>query len=307
MEQTSPVDITMLPLPEVLSPQVSIALTRLPAGGLHLPTNLFVAGADSDSNPLCPSMSWLISHGPSNRNVLFDLGMRKDIQNHTPAVYKRLQTVIKPSVTEDVFESLSERGLNPLTDIDTVIFSHLHYDHTGDPSCLGPSTKFVVGPGALALIEGDVGYPQKENAHYDSRLLPRERCTELPPPDDRGFWQALGPFPDAHDYFGDSSLFIVNAPGHAEGHINLLVRTAINAWAFLAGDTAHDIRLLREGFAVAVYPDPEGCGVRCAHKDKAAAEIHIERVKKLGEYGNVEIILAHDSVWLAANQKRFGG
>lgn len=284
---------------------MTIGLVRLSAGGLHLPTNLFVAGADAKSNPLCPSMSWLLHHGPSKRKILFDLGMRKDIQNHTPAVYRRLQTLIKPVVEEDVFETLLKRGLNPITDIDTVIFSHLHYDHTGDPSQLGSNTQFIVGPGALDLLVGDSSYPRDANGAFDSRLIPRERCTELPHPDDHSFWQALGPFPAAHDYFGDSSLFIIDAPGHAEGHINLLVRTAADAWAFLAADTAHDVRLLREGFSVAVYTVPPGTELRCAHKDKVAAEKHMERVKRLAEYGNVEIILAHDHEWLEANRERY--
>lgn len=72
MEDRPPADnvTTMPPLAEGRSPQVNIDLTRLSAGGLYLPMNLFVAGAHPDTKPLCPSMSWLISHGPSKTNVL---------------------------------------------------------------------------------------------------------------------------------------------------------------------------------------------------------------------------------------------
>jgi hypothetical protein len=51
MEQTLAADIVELPLPKARESQLTIGLTRPSVGSLHLPTNLFVAGADPESNP----------------------------------------------------------------------------------------------------------------------------------------------------------------------------------------------------------------------------------------------------------------
>ena len=54
----------------------------------------------------------------------------------------------------------------------------------------------------------------------------------------------LGKF-DAYDYFGDGSVYILNVPGHAVGHISALVRTTPDTAIFMGGDVCHftgDIR-----------------------------------------------------------------
>ena len=46
----------------------------------------------------------------------------------------------------------------------------------------------------------------------------------------------------AHDYFGDGSFYILDAPGHAVGHINALARTHSSpkpGFIHLGGDSAH--------------------------------------------------------------------
>lgn len=51
----------------------------------------------------------------------------------------------------------------------------------------------------------------------------------------------------AHDYFGDGSFYILDAPGHAVGHICALVRTTSSpdTFVFLAGDAVHHAAELR--------------------------------------------------------------
>ncbi len=66
------------------------------------------------------------------------------------------------------------------------------------------------------------------------------------------FTESIGPFPRAYDYFGDGSLYLIDAAGHLPGHVNILARTnATGSWIYLAGDTAHDMRLLTGERAVA--------------------------------------------------------
>ncbi|KAF2404521.1 Metallo-hydrolase/oxidoreductase [Trichodelitschia bisporula] len=292
------------PLPAASPSQPTINLRRLPAGDIHLRAWLFVSGAPKNEINVCPSMSWLITHPPSGTRLIFDLGIPKDPTCYTPAIQKRITTVAKVEVREDVFDGLQRAGLDPATDIDTVIFSHLHYDHIGFPRGFGPRTKYVVGPGALGLITGPASYPADPNSHFDSNLLPRERTTELPPGTDGSFWSPLGPFPAARDWFGDGSVYVVNAPGHLPGHVNLLVRVEREKWVLLGGDSCHDVRILCGQCETSVYRDPETGVIRNAHIDKELAEEHLGRIRKLAD--EVEVVLAHDWEWARDNPTKYG-
>ena len=273
-----------------------------------MPSKLFITPNTTNATHfLVPDMCWLLQH-PSGKRVVFDLGMRKDIENFPPGVHKRLQEVIPCEVNQDVPDSLRSGGLDAQEDIDLVLFSHLHYDHVGDPSKFGPKTHFIVGPGAGKLIWSESAYPMDKNSHFDSKLLPRDRAKELPLPGEapEGYWKPLGPFPAAHDFFGDGSVFVVNAPGHLPGHMNLLVRErSSGGWIYLGGDTAHHIDLLNGNAEIATYTDEATGCLKCAHVDKEAAETHIKRVRRLRNEGGVEIILHHDLSWLEKNRDRF--
>jgi glyoxylase-like metal-dependent hydrolase (beta-lactamase superfamily II) len=110
-----------------------------------------------------------------------------------------------------------------------------------------------------------------------------------------GLLDRIFPFERAHDYFGDGSLYVIDAPGHIVGHINLLVRTDPKGnWALLAGDSAHDTRLLTAEKQVGHYHNAEGILV-CMHADVEKAKDHIRRITHLPE--NVQIWIAHDPLW----------
>lgn len=99
-------------------------------------------------------------------------------------------------------------------------------------------------------------------------------------------------------------MYIIDAPGHLLGHINVLARTnATGSWVYLAGDTAHDVRIITGEREVAVALQPDG-HVRCIHSDKAAAEEHIRRVRTLLDNPKVLVLLAHDRQWYEDNKDR---
>lgn len=80
-----------------------------------------------------PTVSFYIRH-PSGKEILFDCGSRKDYWNLAPAIYNHLKHVVPAmSIDKGVDEILGEGNVD-LKGINSIIWSHWHYDHTGDPS-----------------------------------------------------------------------------------------------------------------------------------------------------------------------------
>ncbi|KAF5350407.1 hypothetical protein D9758_012467 [Tetrapyrgos nigripes] len=106
------------------------------------------------------------------------------------------------------------------------------------------------------------------------------------------------------DYFGDGSMYLVDATGHMAGHINILARTSSDeSWIYLGSDTAHDVRLLTGEKEVGEVPDPNRPGVMvCAHIDKEVAIQHIRRVGSLMQMPGVHVLIAHDRKWYEENK-----
>lgn len=123
-------------------------------------------------------------------------------------------------------------------------------------------------------------------------------------------WKPLGPFPHTLDLVGDGSIYVVSAPGHLPGHINLLCRVSPTKWVYLGGDTFHDRGMLTGEKWITTYPDESGSGRTCCiHVDKEAAQRSLERVGELvkgaeGSGYQVETVVAHDVVWWRENQDR---
>ena len=160
-----------------------------------------------------------------------------------------------------------------------------------------PNATFILGPGSRSLL--DAGYPTTPSSDILSSAVPPDRTRILRPED---FPTAVGPFPRAHDFFGDGSLYIVSAAGHLAGHVNVLARTsATGAWICLGADTAHDVRLLTGEREIACMMGPDG-RMMCAHASKEEAVEHIARVGSLLKVPKVRVLLAHDWEWYEQNR-----
>lgn len=192
--------------------------------------------------------------------------------------------------------------------ISHILVSHIHFDHIGDPSLFpSPQTEFLIGGAAEPLLAPDKTYPMNPNSQY-SQAFPKDRTRYLHV--DAG-WHPIGPFPKALDFYGDGSLYIVDSPGHVEGHVNVLVRTSKGPsgdnWIFLAGDSAHFKELIT-GEASVSFNVTSGVFV-CAHAGKDQANVHIARIRELLSWnesgkGKVKVILAHDiDFWNEESEK----
>ncbi|PIA92707.1 hypothetical protein CB0940_03935 [Cercospora beticola] len=189
----------------------------------------------------CPSFSFLLEH-PSGKKLVWDLGIRHDYMNSAPTVASYIsKSGYNIQVQGHVADTLSDNGVD-LNDVEAVIWSHWHWDHVGDPSTFPKSTALVVGPGFQELLlpaaPTNPESPISESA-WDGREL-RELDFAKP-----GTIR-IGQFP-AIDYFGDGSVYLLNSPGHAVGHLCALVRTTVNpdTFIFLGGDICHYSGIMR--------------------------------------------------------------
>ncbi|KAF7527643.1 hypothetical protein PCG10_002607 [Penicillium crustosum] len=196
-----------------------------------------------------PSFSFLIHHPPSGSHVLFDLGLRKNWRTHlSPHLLKEiLAAPYDIHCTKDVADILAEHNISPDM-IDTVIFSHHHWDHVGDTTRFPSSTRIMTGPGYKAKYLP--GWPIDPAATETTSDLYADRELIEINFEDRSSSLNIHGY-QAYDYFGDGSFYLLNAPGHTTGHLNALVRTTSaspgsdDTFILLGADTAHHCSVLR--------------------------------------------------------------
>ncbi|KXX75589.1 N-acyl homoserine lactonase AttM [Madurella mycetomatis] len=312
----------------------TVQVHALSAGHFSLPEEQFVRPAAVGARKAVPSLCWLVQHtNPSTQvttRIVFDLGLRRDVDRYSEPIRRHVATRQPVTTDPDVIASLGAGGLTP-ADIDFVIYSHLvlkvHWDHVGDPQDF-PNSTFVVGHGSLDVLHGRSTSLRGGHSFFEADLLDPSRTIQLSEPKDTiaaeatctagltatyssanfiGPWRPLNELPSTLDVFQDGSLYIVDAPGHLPGHINLLARTGDDSWIYLAGDACHDRRIMRKEREIGEWLDDNG-RVCCIHADRAKAEETIQRIKHLEESG-VEVVFAHDVEWEndSKNRGRFFG
>ncbi|KAJ3068037.1 hypothetical protein HDU98_008794 [Podochytrium sp. JEL0797] len=179
--------------------------------------------------------------GGRKERIVFDLGIRKDTQNFSPATAFHLPHFLPhPTHSPDVVESLARGGLTP-SDIDTVILSHNHFDHCGNPFLFPESTKMIIGGFADAESEQKLSVERREEEEGDGEGVVKRFEWRKVLSEGGIEWEAVGAFERGWDYFGDGSFWLIDAPGHCVGHIAALARTTAcpPSYVLCAGDAAH--------------------------------------------------------------------
>ncbi|KIP02534.1 hypothetical protein PHLGIDRAFT_290838 [Phlebiopsis gigantea 11061_1 CR5-6] len=284
----------MIGLPPPETNQAYCEVSPLEAGLVEIPLEWVIDTAQPGERSELPALSFVLRRPGIDELFLFDLGIRKNWEQITPGYAERAKKLtFRISVPQDAVEALARGGTRP-ADVGTICISHAHFDHVGDPAAFDRAT-FVVGADTRGLLAQ--GYPHDPHASLPADLLPAARTRYLDPAD----WPPLGPFAHALDFHGDGSLYIVDAPGHLPGHVNVLARTSRDgAWVYLAGDSAHDRRLLTGEAGV-----PEHGVFGCAHRDKEKATEHLGKIRALMlAEPRMRVILAHDRPWWEENRDK---
>ncbi|KIW31721.1 uncharacterized protein PV07_03321 [Cladophialophora immunda] len=270
------------------------------------------------------TLAFLLEHPNSGKKILFDAGSRKDFWNFPPVVYGLLlEAAVGLKVEKNVSEILEEKGID-LRQINAVVWSHWHWDHSGDMSQFPASTEVVVGPGFKESFMP--GYPTNPKAMMlDSDFEGRE-VREISFSDDH-----IGPY-ESYDFWGDGSLFLLNVPGHAVGHIGALARTTPDTWVFLGGDVCHfngvfrpsiyqpmpaeipEEALVNSPFIppcpcsvfTSIHPDPEHARTKPFHSiatgkiaptitaDPATAQLSVQKMLEYDAHPNIFVCISHD-------------
>ncbi|KAL9601984.1 MAG: hypothetical protein Q9179_002700 [Wetmoreana sp. 5 TL-2023] len=209
-----------LSIPESLS-TVDVHIIDSTSRISGIPTETFMEPKVKGYNNIdCPAFSFLIEHPKSSERVLFDLGVRKDWENLSASISKRLKDRgWSVTVEKGVAAILKDNGVEPKS-ISAIIWSHFHWDHIGDPSTFPHSVDLVVGPGFKDAFTP--GYPTNQDSPIHESDYADRKLREISFESDL----QVGGY-KAFDYFGDGSFYLLDSPGHAIGHICGLARLFI--------------------------------------------------------------------------------
>jgi len=173
-----------------------------------------------------PVPCYLIDH-PRGK-ALFDTGLHIDMQTDPQA---RLgdsagEYVVEFKPGEEISMRLEELGVG-VDEIDFLIQSHLHFEHSGGNAQI---------PDATLVI-------QRREWHAGKDPDPAAGCGYNP--DDYDLGHQLLAVDGEHDVFGDGRVVCIPTHGHTPGHQSLRVRLDVGD-VFLAGDACSLQRSLDE-------------------------------------------------------------
>jgi glyoxylase-like metal-dependent hydrolase (beta-lactamase superfamily II) len=316
------------------------------AGGLYIPNDMtFLPGPNQPNDSVkstsntdtktfyAPDYVFLIEHTSTGNKYIFDLGIRKDLENLPPLLKETVLPNFKcePQSPADILTQHGNASQQP-ANIKAVIFSHMHFDHVGDGAQAGlHDAELWIGPTSCTYARP--GYPVDPRAPTLSDTLPVDgsrKIIEAYIPDDmlrdagdkragkvnegmakgkyagvdlkKPEWMGLGAFDRAYDVWGDGSAWLVDAPGHSSGHWGMLIRTTPSSSEKQddGGDGSTFIFLAGDAFHHHIMlQDPRRTArppysKQSMHAEPDVAIESIWRMRKFAERGDVWVVGAHD-------------
>jgi glyoxylase-like metal-dependent hydrolase (beta-lactamase superfamily II) len=195
-----------------------------------------------------------------NENILFDAGMHPDNAAHLRSQGR--EVIVRE---EDYLPSrLKEVAGLSMDDIDMIVLSHVHRDHTG---WLGHFRKAEV-----IVQKEDYAAAVIEPAPYYNPIYPRKKYTER---DIK--WRLI-----VGDEILMPGLTVLLTPGHTRGHQVLMVDLPQSGPILLAGDAFLDLECLEKEIIPGVYAD------------RAEALNSLKKIKVMAKLRNAKVLPTHD-------------
>jgi len=195
----------------------------LATGFGNVAKGLFVQGAGW-RNIRFPILSVLIER--DNGLVLFDTGIGTRIEEEMrPPIYWGnlffhrcvMRTRFDPQ-HDALVHQLSRLGFQP-SDVKNVIVSHLHWDHAGGMRDF-PNARYIINRKEWDFAAGLTGALHFKNAYIKEQFCCAGLDIELINTDAR---KPFKNFPASYDVFGDSSMVLVDLPGHSPGLMGMFL------------------------------------------------------------------------------------
>jgi N-acyl homoserine lactone hydrolase len=170
-----------------------------------------------------PVSCWIVEH-PKGM-VIFDTGLHADLTEDT-SLLGVLDNVFEIEMKQDLAGQIRDAGIDPAR-IDYIVFSHLHFDHSG---------------GTAAITNGRIVVQQAE-WRFVQNMTDRESVPYTT--SDYNLGHDVQQIEGFHDIFGDATVVCIPTPGDTPGHQSLRVRLE-SGDVMLVGDCCNWRRMLDE-------------------------------------------------------------
>ncbi|KAK4049989.1 hypothetical protein OIV83_003813 [Microbotryomycetes sp. JL201] len=240
-----------------------------------------------------PVLAFLIHHKRLDKRILFDLSLFEEWQSWLGEAARGYQQEFNVEISSDgnLVQQLEKVGVEA-DDVDVVLLSHKHFDHTGRPSAFKNAVIWIHEDEKDSVPAlRDVSAQNIKPFKFDAK--------------DR---KPVASFDDSLDLFGDESIVIVAVPGHTPGHVGALVRTERDKFVLLGADGCHH-RLLLNGTIDEQRKYKLGCAKDDPmYEDYSEASKSLARLRRAKQDDNVLVVTAHDErqwdAWCKHEQKR---
>ena len=183
-----------------------------------------------------PVPVFLLEH-PERGPILVDTGYAADAQARPARTLGPGTARLFPHEVYDVDVLLERAGVRA-ADIELVVMTHLHSDHASGAERFTDRATFVADRREWDIGDrGGLGIRKGGYVPSVVRAIRRREVLDFDGPRAR----PLGPFTRTIDLLGDGSVILCSTPGHAPGHLSVLVRLGSGGEVLLTGDAA-DLR-----------------------------------------------------------------
>ncbi|KAJ7484736.1 hypothetical protein FB451DRAFT_1393258 [Mycena latifolia] len=233
------------------SATVTVTAFNVVDGTVAVPASAFLSPVLPGHESLwAPIFAFLIENSATKQRVMFDLGPRKDQENAAPSIVEFMKSGgFSMSVSRDIVEQLTDAGVD-LESISAVIWSHRQACRFFAMDRLSSESQHLSGdmskfPSSTDLVFGEDMVRTTSATDPTSSLLESDLAGRKLVPVNFAESELEFSGLNAHDFFGDGSLYLLDVPGHLPGHICALARVTPTSFLFLGGDACHHVGMLR--------------------------------------------------------------